>query len=143
MVTKTKYTPQEATRFQHYSGVNSNIVRTVLKCGCKPYEDVFTYNRWKAQGYQVMRGEHSIKLAVIIEKEVENNDGGIEIKKSFANSHVFCRCQVKRIGAPEPEPVKAHVPAPAISTQLVITNQPVSIPVEDKPVEILEGWRLV
>ncbi len=65
----TKLSPAQATHFQRYSSMNACTVQATLKCGCKPYQDVFTYVRWQAQGYQVMRGEHSISIPVIVERE--------------------------------------------------------------------------
>ena len=35
------------------------------ECGCEPYADVFTFNRWKAQGYFVRRGEHGVRLPIV------------------------------------------------------------------------------
>jgi len=124
-------TPEQATRFNHVSPVNATIVQRTLKCGCKPYEDVFTYNRWKAQGMQVQRGEHSINLALIKVVENECEDGSIERRKLFAHSHVFCRCQVKPIGY-KPE-VKPDIKPAAI--------EPAPAPVPDN--NIMRGWSIV
>lgn len=87
-------TAEEALEFPRKSLVNAVIVSHTLKCGCQPYRDVFTYRRWLAQGYQVRRGEHSIKLGIVKQVERETEDGDTEILKVFGNSHVFCRCQV-------------------------------------------------
>ena len=40
----------EARQFNTFSVANSIAVETALDCGCQAYRDVFTYNRWKAQG---------------------------------------------------------------------------------------------
>ena len=55
-------TKAEATHFDRYSVANAVSVKTSLECGCEPYQDVFTYRRWKAQGFQVSRGQKAIKL---------------------------------------------------------------------------------
>ena len=83
-------TKEQAKTFSRTSTNNVNILHHTLKCGCQPYQDVFTYNRWKAQGMQVQRGAKAIKLAMI--KQIEQDE---EIKKIFTSSNVFCRCQVK------------------------------------------------
>ncbi len=92
---KPSMSPEAARSFQTYSVANAVIVRASLPCGCQPYEDVFTFNRWIAQGFCVKRGEHSIKLACLKHAERENKETGeVEIIKIFGSSHVFCRHQV-------------------------------------------------
>lgn len=90
-----KFTPETAEHFDRYSLINAVIVEHSKKCDCKPYEDVFTYARWQAQGYQVRKGEHGIKIGTFapitdkVTKEV--------IGKRPWTSAVFCRCQVDPI----------------------------------------------
>src|SRR5438034_428572 len=46
-------TPEDARSFDGYSVANAIAVKTALAergCACEPYEDVFTFNRWRAQG---------------------------------------------------------------------------------------------
>ena len=43
----------EAKSFDGYSASNAMLIYAALKCSCEPYNNVFTYNRWKALGYQV------------------------------------------------------------------------------------------
>ena len=91
----TKY---EAVRFDRYSVANAVTVATELECGCEAYQDVFTYKRWKAQGFQVERGERAIKLPQVREVERENPDtGAMEQRKVFHTSAVFCRHQVAEV----------------------------------------------
>jgi len=61
----TKLSPEQAVKFDRFSLMNALTVANLLPCGCVPYQDVFTYNRWKAQGFIVKRGEHGIKIPVI------------------------------------------------------------------------------
>jgi len=100
--TKTKKRPAmtatEARSFNSYSPANAGMIGRLLQCGCQPYENVFTYRRWKAQGYQVQKGEKAIKIPVI--KTIPpKEDADPEAKpRSFkGSSAVFCRCQVKPI----------------------------------------------
>ena len=88
-------TAAEARRFLHVSVGNAIAVTRALDCGCEPYEDVFTYTRWQAQGMQVQRGQHSISLPLIKDVSREDADTGeISHRRIMGSSHVFCRCQV-------------------------------------------------
>ena len=93
---REKFTPETARQFDGYSVANAAIVAASLPCGCEPYVDVFTYRRWKAQGYQVQRGEKALRLPLL--KQVLRSDpetGEETIRRVFGRSAVFCRYQVK------------------------------------------------
>ena len=95
MPAKTKapaMTAEDARRFDRISPANAALVMASLSCECNPYRDVFTYRRWKAQGYQVRRGEHGIKLSGVRDVVDKNGDS----KKIFFGTTVFCRCQVDK-----------------------------------------------
>ena len=51
-------------------------------CGCKSHQDVFTYKRWRALGFQVNRGEHGFKT--------QTTAGPLTF-----TTVLFCRHQVK------------------------------------------------
>ena len=109
-------TAAQATTFGAYSVSNAAQVKRSLACGCEPYRDVFTYNRWKAQGFQVQRGEKAIKIPVVKVVATENKDTGAEeTRKLLGTGAVFCRHQVEpangAIPQPQVQPVKAD-PAP-------------------------------
>ncbi len=90
------FTPETARRFDRYSVANAVRVKEALPCGCEPYRDVFTYRRWKAQGYQVQRGEKAIKLPVIYKRTEKDRETGRErTERRVGRSAVFCRHQVK------------------------------------------------
>ena len=92
-------TADDARRFDGASIPNTIAVLTALECNCQPYQDVFTYNRWKAQGFQVQRGEKSIRLPLFYSREVEDKKTGERrTEKRRGSSAVFCRCQVKPAG---------------------------------------------
>lgn len=106
-------TPEEATRFERYSAVNAAIVASALPCGCEPYRDVFTYNRWLGLGMQVQRGSKAVKLAImkVVDEIDEDGPTGGTIKVR-AGAAVFCRHQVAPV-APRGErenPGKRRVP---------------------------------
>jgi hypothetical protein len=148
-MTTSTFTPETAQSFNRYSSQNAATVKMRLACGCEPYKDVFTYNRWLAMGYQVQRGEHSIKIPVIVERENEDNE---TIKRLF-KSHVFCRCQVKVIGSkPESKPIEPETIKPAAIVPIQPTIEPIkpiSEPIKpinhsDSPIDnIMKGWSLV
>jgi len=132
--------PAQATLFSRYSPQNVAIVTDKLSCGCVPYKDVFTYNRWLAQGYQVMRGQHGIHLPVIVRKEseVKQDDGTIKIEaRQFrTGAAVFCRHQVKSITEPKPE-LKAMVIVPP-------EVKPVDKPAQSVHTDnLMAGWRVI
>ena len=86
---------EEAREFQTYSVGNAARVTEARPCGCQPYRDVFTYRRWKAQGFQVRRGEKAIRLPVIVHATQTDEKTGEEQTVSMRRpSFVFCRCQV-------------------------------------------------
>jgi hypothetical protein len=93
-----KMTEQQATTFDRFSIGNALTVSASLQCGCKPYQDVFTFKRWLAQGYCVKKGEHGIKIPVIGSSIKHDDKTGQDVtKKYISNSAVFCRCQVKKL----------------------------------------------
>ena len=94
-------TAEQATTFDSYSPGNAMIVHASFPCGCQPYEDVFTFNRWKAQGYHVMRGQHGVKIAKLQVIEHENESGEVERHRMLGRSVVFCRHQVEKTATNE------------------------------------------
>jgi len=91
-------TPEQARSFDRFSLANAMLVALQRKgCGCSAYEDVFTFNRWKAQGMSVKRGQKSITLPLVRNVEVEDQETGEETtRRLLTSSHVFCRCQVEK-----------------------------------------------
>ena len=92
-------TAGEARSFDRFSVANAVAVEQALDCGCEPYRDVFTYRRWKAQGFQVQRGEMSIRLPLIYARTEKDPETGEErTTRRRGRSAVFCRHQVQPIG---------------------------------------------
>lgn len=92
-------TESEATVFeQGFSLQNAAILdmaATERGCNCEPYIDWFTYKRWQAQGYQVQKGEHGVKLSCFLKMKQTDKDGKETTYSRPWTSVVFCRCQVK------------------------------------------------
>ena len=91
---------QEAKSFTGYSMANALIVAAAAAkrgCQCQPYEDWYTYKRWLAQGYQVKRGEHGVRLSTFVEMTKTDDEGNkVNVGKRPWTSIVFCRCQVEK-----------------------------------------------
>jgi hypothetical protein len=91
-------TAEDAVQFGHFSMANALMAVADLtasgacKGGCVPYEDVFTYRRWAAQGMQVQKGQHGAKLPVVV-RTVDKKTG--EERTLLWTTTVFCRCQCK------------------------------------------------
>ena len=97
MTTKARMTEREATSFDTFSMMNATIVVSERKCECQPYIDIFTYNRWKAQGFQVKRGEHGTHIQTFVPITKADNDGNVKVTGRVPKtSVVFCRCQVEK-----------------------------------------------
>lgn len=95
-----KMSELEAKKFEGFSEVNYEILKETLECDCEPYVDIFTFNRWKAQGYSVMKGQKATKITTIVKREYEDKKSGEKETKTFPkNTSVFCRCQVEKKGA--------------------------------------------
>ncbi len=94
---KQKMTAETAKTFDRFSIYNAKTVIESLPCGCLPYQDVFTFKRWIAQGYCVKRGEHGIKIPVIGSNVKELDNGELSVKRYTTTSAVFCRCQVVKL----------------------------------------------
>lgn len=106
-MTVARMTPEQARTFEGYSVANAVAVKTALAergCACEPYADVFTFNRWRAQGRFVRKGEHGIRLTVYVaarRHDAVEDENGLEVGTAAPDrvhsyprtSFVFCRCQ--------------------------------------------------
>jgi hypothetical protein len=89
-------TPETARQFDRYSVSNAVTLKEALPCGCEPYIDVFTYRRWRAQGFHVQKGERAIRLLLIYQRaEKDAKTGEKTVTRRMGRSAVFCRCQVR------------------------------------------------
>jgi hypothetical protein len=94
-----KMTPQDATRFEQGESATSTMILDLAAqangCTCAAYVDWFTYRRWKAQGFQVQKGQHGVKLTTYI--PVFKTENGEKVKSGVRPKAitVFCRCQLK------------------------------------------------
>ena len=97
-----KMTETQARTFDGHSTANETIVLMELAAKgcttCLPYIDVFTFRRWKAQGFQVQKGQHGIHVTTYIPTYSKDESGEqVETGKRPWTSVLFCRHQVKPI----------------------------------------------
>ena len=97
-----KMTIAEATVFSHKSLASELILEAASRergCSCKAYTSYFTFRRWKAQGFQVQKGEHGIKLTTYIPVHKTDPKTGEKVPNGVRpkTTSVFCSCQVKPI----------------------------------------------
>lgn len=97
MAIETRLDAEDARQFSYFS--IHNAVQAQLACpeGCEAYKDIFTFRRWKAQGYFVRKGEKGTKITTWIPK-IENDEQGNEkiVGKRPKVAVVFCRHQVEK-----------------------------------------------
>lgn len=93
-------TAEQAQTFEHESAQSAATVAEQLECECEPYADVFTFNRWKAQGFSVRKGEKAHRVTGYVPKVTRDATTGEERKQLIPRVNcVFCRCQVDRTKA--------------------------------------------
>lgn len=91
---------ENARQFNHFS--IHNAVQAQLACPeglCEAYKDIFTFRRWKAQGYFVRKGEKGTRITTWIPKVATDEKGSEKvIGKRPKKAVVFCRHQVEKKG---------------------------------------------
>ena len=117
---RERMTSDDARRFERGPSIeNMKRVYAALACGCEPYVDVFTYQRWQAQGMQVQRGQRSVRIPLMVRGErVDETTGERVAYRMRRTSAVFCRCQVAPIHfvTTSGNPCCAEMPATTVPT---------------------------
>ena len=91
---------EDARSFEHFSV--HNAVQAQMACpegSCEAYRDIFTFRRWRAQGYVVRKGEHGTTITTWIPTSTRNKTEGEEqpTRRRPKRAVVFCRHQVEPI----------------------------------------------
>ena len=106
-LTTTPMTSSEATHFQGVSKASFLQVQEAIStraaagvhphCLCSPYEEVFTFNRWKAQGLSVKKGEKALRISSFVPVELKDRSSETERQTRLIPRELclFCRCQVE------------------------------------------------
>lgn len=99
-----RMTATEATQFQGVSMTSIMQVQlardsrsaegTHATCTCSPYEDIFTFNRWKALGLSVRKGEKALRISSFAPTGRTREDAETPILRPVCLA-LFCRCQVE------------------------------------------------
>lgn len=96
---KEKMTRETAQHFDRTSTTHAAILALAASengCTCVAYQDWFTHRRWQAQGVQVRKGQHGVKLTTWIPVTKTDDDGTKKVTGKRPKGYtVFCRCQVK------------------------------------------------
>ncbi len=97
--TAQQMTADDARRFEHFSV--HNAVQAEMACvesGCRAYVDIFTFRRWRAQGFVVRKGEKGTTVTtwVPIRAKTEGEDGA-NVRRRPKRAVLFCRHQVHSI----------------------------------------------
>ena len=91
---RNEMTAEEAREFAHFSV--HNAVQAQLACpeqSCRAYEDIFTFRRWRAQGYAVRKGEKGTAVTTWVTIKGRRDE---EPKTRPKRAVLFCRHQVER-----------------------------------------------
>jgi hypothetical protein len=91
---------EDPRRFGYFSV--HNAVKAELACDegtCRAYEDIFTFARWRAQGFCVRKGEKGTRISTFIPiKRIDKEGDEKVVAKRRKTAVVFCRHQVELIG---------------------------------------------
>lgn len=98
MATRAPLTPEQARTFDRLSPHNAAVLIATAAargCACQPYQDWYTFRRWRALGRHVIRGQHGTALPLVMESDTDPDTGETRSRPRFGTSHVFCRCQTE------------------------------------------------
>jgi hypothetical protein len=94
-------TAEEARMFRRFSV--HNAVQAQMACPestCEAYRDIFTFRRWRAQGYRVRKGEKGTAVITWITTASPDRDreadGEAKPIRRPKRAVLFCRHQVER-----------------------------------------------
>lgn len=96
--TAPQMTADDARRFDHFSV--HNAVQAEMACSaqtCRAYTDIFTFRRWRAQGFVVRKGETGTTVTAWIADKTPDDEGNENVRRRPKRAVVFCRHQVERI----------------------------------------------
>lgn len=84
MVTSVKQMSADtARRFDHFS--IHNAVQAELACSegtCRAYQDLFTFARWRAQGFSVRKGEKGTPITTWVPMTRTDEEGNLTVTGS-------------------------------------------------------------
>jgi hypothetical protein len=96
--TAQQMTADEARDFGHFSV--HNAVQAQMACPegtCEAYSDIFTFRRWRAQGFVVRKGEKGTTVTTWIPQTPKTDNEEQNTKRRPKRAVLFCRHQVERL----------------------------------------------
>ena len=96
--TAQQMTADEARDFGHFSV--HNAVQAQMACpegSCEAYSDIFTFRRWRAQGFVVRKGENGTTVTTWTPRTRNTDNEEQNTKRRPKRAVLFCRHQVERI----------------------------------------------
>ena len=88
---------EAAREFDHFSVHNAVQAQQACPEGtCEAYSDIFTYRRWRAQGYQVQRGERGTPVITWLAATSSDENGDSITVRHATRTVLFCRHQVAK-----------------------------------------------
>ncbi len=97
--TAQQMTADDARQFEHFSV--HNAVQAEMACAegtCRAYADIFTFRRWRAQGFIVRKGEKGTTVTTWVPVPTKNDDE-TTTRRRPKRAVLFCRHQVERMTA--------------------------------------------
>jgi antirestriction protein ArdC len=93
-------TADDARQFEHFSV--HNALQAEMACAegsCRAYADIFTFQRWRAQGFVVRKGEKGTTVTTWVAVPKKTDDEEASVRRRPKRAVLFCRHQVERIVA--------------------------------------------
>lgn len=98
--TAQQMTADDARQFDHFSV--HNAVQAEMACAegsCHAYTDIFTFRRWRAQGFIVRKGEKGTTVTTWVPVPTQNDTDETTVRRRPKRAVLFCRHQVERLKA--------------------------------------------
>lgn len=91
---------EDARAFPHFS--IHNAVQAQMACpdgSCEAYRDIFTFRRWRAQGFVVRKGEHGTTVTTWVPTKTRPTDTTepAQVRRAPKRAVLFCRHQVEPV----------------------------------------------
>jgi hypothetical protein len=86
---------EAAREFDHFSVHNAVQAQQACPEGtCEAYRDIFTYRRWRAQGYRVQKGQRGTAVITWLTTTRSDENGDPITVRHAKRTVLFCRHQV-------------------------------------------------
>ena len=98
-------TASPASMLQVYESIAERTAQGKhTECECEPYRDTFTFDRFRAMGFMVNKGESALRISTFVpvtgKFRKEKDDSGNDVDRQVLIPRtvcLFCKCQVHPI----------------------------------------------